>query len=87
MATKLVGTVLHHQIGWLRRSELDPFHNGYVYEEPDGDLVVSMDPRHKHRMLLNVWLDTSTGEKHTSFSRTPFFTGQESPPAIQKPRD
>lgn len=78
MAVKLVNTVYHHQLGWLRRSELDVFYPGnYVYEDADGDMLLSQDPRHRHRMLLSLWEDVETGERHTTDSPLPYFTGNQ----------
>jgi hypothetical protein len=89
MADKLMATLLHSQLSWLRRPELDESFEGYyVYEEPDGDLVLSKDPRHKYRALLNVWQDAKTKELYTTFSSTPYFTGRHQvksyPPPKQK---
>lgn len=59
MVRRLVSTGWHWQYGWLRRPDLDDPEGGpgCVYEKPNGDLVVSREPRHKKAMLLNVWED------------------------------
>lgn len=76
MTVKFINTAYHHQIGWLRRPELDNYHPGhFVYEDADGDLVLSQDERHKHRILLSIWEDTGTGERHATISPLPYFTG------------
>lgn len=56
MTRKLVSTGWHWQYGWLRRPELDDtIVRGFVYERPDGDLVITAQPRHEKAMLLNLW--------------------------------
>ena len=54
MPDKLINTGWHWEYGWLRRPELDD-QNGYCYEEPDGDLVYTAEPRHRKAVRLNLW--------------------------------
>jgi len=61
----------HHTFGWLRRPELDEANSGFVYEMPDGTLVVSKEMRHRRGMLLDVWRDAGTGELYTACSHVP----------------
>ena len=69
MTDKIINTIWHWQAGWLRRPEMDCEH-GYCYEEPDGDLVYTSNPRHKKNLRLCVWL-TPEGERYTSVSKAP----------------
>ena len=61
----------HHTFGWLRRSELDKQFNGYVYEDGDGDLIISRSPRHAVAAYLDCWQDAITGERYLCFSKLP----------------
>lgn len=70
MTDKLINSGWHYTYGWLRRPEMDCEH-GYCYEEPDGDLVFSSDPRHKSDAFLNCWQDKKTGECYLTFSKVP----------------
>ena len=81
---ELINSGWHHTYGWLRRSEMDE--NGtYCYEEPDGDLVYSMDPRHKIRAHLNHWRDKKTGEHYLAFSKIPISVSNGSIARFLKP--
>lgn len=66
---KLIGTVWHWNLGWLRRPEMDD-ENGYCYEEPDGDLVFTTCRLHKKNLRLCLW-ETPDGERYTSISKAP----------------
>lgn len=66
---KLIDTIWHWQVGVLRRPEMDD-ENGYCYEEPDGDLIYSHDPRHKKNMRLCLW-EMPDGERYTTTSKVP----------------
>mgnify|MGYP003351413551 FL=1 len=70
MRDKLIVTGFHYSFGWLRRPELDD-ENGYCYEQPDGDLVFTNDPRRKRASLLNCWEDRLTKERYLTFSPVP----------------
>lgn len=61
----------HHTFGWLRRTELDTAFDGFVYEDGDGDLIISQDPRHALEAYLDCWEDAATGEKYLTFSKLP----------------
>jgi len=61
----------HHTFGWLRRPELDADNAGFVYEMPDGTLVISKEGRHRNGMYLDEWLDRETGETYTTCSPVP----------------
>jgi hypothetical protein len=66
---KIINAIWHWQAGWLRRPEMDNEH-GYCYEEPDGDLVYTSNPKHKKHLRLCVWL-TPEGEFYLSVSKAP----------------
>lgn len=70
MKDKLINSGWHHSYGWLRRPEMD---TGiwFCYEEPDGDLIYTDDPRHTTRAFLNCWEDKKTGECYLAFSKIP----------------
>jgi len=42
-----------------------------VYEDGDGDLIISQDPRHALEAYLDCWEDAATGEKYLTFSKLP----------------
>jgi hypothetical protein len=65
---ELVATGWHYSFGWLRRPELDVENTGFIYELPDGTLVVSREVRHRHGMHLDVRRDVLTGNLYTSCS-------------------
>lgn len=66
---KLIGTVWHWQVGWLRRPELDN-EDGYCYEEPDGDLVYTGFRLHRKVARLNIW-EEPDGDRYTTLSKAP----------------
>jgi len=68
---KLIVSGWHHSFGWLRRPELDEAHEGFCYEEPDGDIVISTDPRHREAMYLDCRWDDDEKETYTSISALP----------------
>jgi len=69
MSDKLILLTWHWQLGWLRRPEMDD-ENGYCYEEPDGDLVFTPDPRHRKAARLAIWRQ-SNGTLYSTFSKAP----------------
>jgi hypothetical protein len=57
----------HWTYGWLRRREEDqPY--GYCYEDGDGDLIFTNNPRHRDRVYLECRQDLATGEKYICFA-------------------
>jgi hypothetical protein len=61
----------HYTFGWLRRPELDEENGGFCYEEPDGDIVISSDPRHLNAMYLDCRWDDDIKETYTALSTLP----------------
>jgi hypothetical protein len=70
MEDKLICSGWHFTFGWLRRPEMD-LDGHYAYEDGDGDLYYSLDPRHKHVMYLDCLEDADTGEKYLCVSKIP----------------
>ena len=68
---KLLSSGWHYTYGWLRRPELDEENGGFCYEEPDGDIVISSDPRHRNTMYLDCRWDEDLKETYTAVSATP----------------
>jgi hypothetical protein len=68
---KVIAHGWHHTFGWLRRKELDNAYEGFVYEDGDGDLIISKDLRHIVEAYLDCWEDANTGEKYLCFSKLP----------------
>ena len=68
---KLLSSGWHHTFGWLRRPELDEHNGGFCYEEPDGDIVISSDPRHRYGIYLDCRWDADEKEAYTAISATP----------------
>lgn len=57
----------HWTYGWLRRREEDrPY--GYCYEDGDGDLIYTNNPRHRDKVYLECRQDAKTGEKYICFA-------------------
>lgn len=57
----------HWTYGWLRRREEDrPY--GYCYEDGDGDLIYTNNPRHRDKVYLECRQDAKTGEKYVCFA-------------------
>jgi hypothetical protein len=69
MKDKLIDIVWHWQVGWLRRPEMDG-PEGSCYEEPEGDLVYTTDPRHRKNLRLCIW-EEADGFRYTSLSKAP----------------
>lgn len=69
MTDKLISIVWHWQVGMLRRPEMDD-ENGFCYEEADGDLIFTKDPRYGRHMRLSLW-QTPEGERYTTLSKVP----------------
>ena len=70
MEDKLLCSGWHYTFGWLRRLDLD-IDGHYGYEDGDGDLYFTCDPRHEHGLYLDCWEDAETGEKYLCFSKVP----------------
>ena len=68
---KLITSGWHYTFGWLRRPDLDEANGGFCYEEPDGDIVISSDPRHRHAMYLDCRWDDDLKETYTAASTLP----------------
>jgi len=64
---RLISRGPHWAYGFLRRRDLDE-QGGYAYEEPDGDIVLSLDDIHKNMMMLECREDP-TGQKYISICR------------------
>ena len=61
----------HNTFGWLRRPERDDIEQGlWAYEEPDGDIRMSSDPRHEKAAYLDLW-EAPDGERFFAFSYVP----------------
>jgi hypothetical protein len=67
MKDKFIANVWHWQVGMLRRPEMDD-DNGFCYEEADGDLVFSADPRHETHLRLSIW-ETPDGTRYTALAK------------------
>ena len=66
LENKIVSRGWHDSFGWLRRPEYDePF--GFCYETPDGERILSGDPRHRDRAFLARFIDRNTGKPYVSF--------------------
>lgn len=68
---KVIAHGWHYTFGWLRRPELDKALDGFVYEDGDGDLIISKNGRHALAAYLDCWQDAITGEKYLCFSKLP----------------
>ena len=71
MQDKLISHGWHFTYGWLRRREEDRSY-GFCYEDGDGDLVYTPNPRHRDRVYLECRQDAETGEKYLCFGNQPF---------------
>lgn len=68
---EIVKSGWHYSFGWLRRPELDDKDmNLWAYEEPNGDLRMSSDPRHERAAYLDLW-ESPRGEQYFAFSYVP----------------
>jgi hypothetical protein len=66
---KVVSRGWHYTYGWLRRREEDrPY--GFCYEDGDGDLIYTPNPRHRDKIYLECREDNKTGERYLCFSTT-----------------
>jgi len=59
---KIISRGPHWTYGLLRRREEDA-QGGYAYEQPDGDMVLSMNEYHKNMMMLECREDLH-GERY-----------------------
>ena len=67
MTDKVISHGWHYAYGWLRRREEDrPY--GFCYEDGDGDLVYTANPRHRDTVYLECREDAKTGERYLCFS-------------------
>ena len=67
---ELVSTIWHWEAAMLRRPDMDN-EEGYCYEEADGTLIFTRDPRHRRAMRLCVWRGAD-GFYYTSISHAPY---------------
>jgi hypothetical protein len=64
MGEKVICSGFHWTFGWVRRTDLDHLHGkGHAYEEPNGDLVYSKSPRHRHGIYLDKIEDDTGGHR------------------------
>lgn len=76
MKDRLVKTGWHWSFGYLRVPDKDE-ENTYAYESPEGRLVMSTMPLHKHRMYMAQWQDAETGEMYVTDDPAPrVYTGR-----------
>lgn len=66
---KVISRGWHYTYGWLRRREEDQAY-GFCYEDGDGDLVYTANPRHRDKVYLECREDAKTGERYLCFSTT-----------------
>jgi len=67
MDDKVISHGWHYTYGWLRRREEDrPY--GFCYEDGDGDLVYTANPRHRDKCYLECREDITTGERYLCLS-------------------
>jgi hypothetical protein len=70
MEDEFLASGWHWTFGWVRRPSMDNA-DGYCYEAPDGDLIYSSRPTHRHAAFLEAWRDADTKEDYVTFSWTP----------------
>jgi hypothetical protein len=59
---KIISRGPHWTYGFLRKRD-DDIPNGYAYEQPDGDVVISMNEYHRNMMMLECREDLH-GERY-----------------------
>ncbi len=67
MKDKVISRGWHWTYGWLRRKDEDRAY-GFCYEEADGDLIYTANPRHRDKVYLECREDSKTGERYLCFS-------------------